>query len=277
VGWTSGRITAAGRALSYRRRGPPEAPPLLYLHDAGAETPASPAFEELAGDHDVVLLDLPGYAGSDGPTGLACAAGVGELVALSVEELGWSSATLVGTSLGGWFAVEAALSRPASVTGLVLADAAGLHTPEHYLFGLFASGQASVGTQQRVTDSILDRLPHQEWDRARPDGGVAPEVAAALLAPYAQSVTAAVAASWHPFVTNPRLSGRLCEVRAPTVVVWGADDPLIPLAHGRTFAAEIPGARLRVAPRGGHLVALTEPALFAAAVREITVQRRNSA
>ncbi|MDP9405973.1 MAG: alpha/beta hydrolase, partial [Actinomycetota bacterium] len=68
VRWTQQQATVAGVRLAWQRAG--TGPPVVYLHDAGADTLASPAFDDLAADHDVVLVDLPGYGRSGDPAGV---------------------------------------------------------------------------------------------------------------------------------------------------------------------------------------------------------------
>lgn len=255
-------LVVAGRALGLRRSG--QGPGrLLYLHDAGADTLASPAFDGLSTDHEVVLLDLPGYGRSAPPEGLAGPAAVAEILTGLLDALGWPRGVVAGTSLGAWFALELALAAPERVEGLVLSGAAGLHTPEDYLFALFAEGRAAAGTQELIADALVHRLPEADQDIS----GLPPAVAAAVIGPFVQNLAAAAAMSWHPYTVNPRLLGRLSRVSCPTIVLWGEHDALIPLRHGRLLAAGIPGARLSVTPAGGHLLALEQPELFAAAVR----------
>lgn len=255
-----------GTCLAWRRA--PGGRPLLYLHDAGADTLASPVWDDLAADHDVVLVDLPGY-GRSGPLSPQLASGdaMGRLVAALIVRLGWPAATLAGTSLGGWFAVETALAAPERVSALLLCAAAGLHLPEDYLFALFAQA-AVAGTQQRIVDALLARLGGGADGRAAL-AALAPAAARAWVAPVTQDLAAAAAATWDPFRLNPRLLGLLPRVAAPTTVLWGEHDALIPLAHGRAFAAAIPGARLEVRRGAGHLLAVEEPAAVAAAVRAL--------
>ena len=59
----------------------------------------------------------------------------------------------------------------------------------------------------------------------------------------------------------------LPRITAPTLVVWGAHDPLVPLEHGRTIAAGIPDARLVVLADAAHNPMIDRPAEFNAAVR----------
>lgn len=255
--------TLGGRRLAYRRTGPADARRLLYLHDAGGDTLAAPALVDLARDHEVVVVELPGYGDSDPPGDLASPGAVADLLARLLDHLRWPDATVAGTSLGGWFGVELALSHPHRVAGLLLAGAAGLQTPQDYLFALFADGRAAERTEQLVADGLLRLLPPEERDL----GALPGPLATAVVGPFVQALAAAAANSWHPARVNPLLQRRLAAVACPTVVLWGEHDALIPLAHGRAFAAAIPGARLHVVGGGGHLLARDAPDAFAAGVR----------
>ncbi len=250
--------------LAWRRAG--TGPAVLYLHDAGGDTLASPALDDLAADHDLVVVDLPGYGRSGDPVGLDHVDRVTGLLAALLDHLGWEAATVAGTSLGGWFALELALAAPARVTGLLLADAAGLHLPEDYLLALFACGQAAAGTERLVEAALVTRLGAQGEGVAQ----MPPALAAATVGPVVADLAAAAASSWDPYLLNPRLLGRLRGVRCPTTVLWGERDALIPMSHGRALAAGIPQARLVVRLGTGHLVALEEPEAFAAEVRALT-------
>lgn len=263
--WREGSATVRGNTLAWRRAGPTPrpVPQLLYLHDAGADTLASEVFDLLAVDHDVVVLDLPGYGRSGPPVGLDDPEAVADLLAGLLDELAWDTAVILGTSLGGWFALELALAHPARVAALVLCDAAGLQVPEDYLLSLFVEGRAAARTEELIRQALVGRLSVEDRDLDL----APPAVAAAILGPFVQRLAAAAATSWHPATANPRILGRLHEIDCPTTVLWGEHDALIPLAHGRLLAAGIPGAMLIVVSGAGHLLALEHPSLVAEAVR----------
>jgi pimeloyl-ACP methyl ester carboxylesterase len=65
---------------------------------------------------------------------------------------------------------------------------------------------------------------------------------------------------------DPKLERRLARVTAPTLVLWGRQDGLVPLVYGERYRDRIPGARLEVIERCGHLPPIERPAEFAAAV-----------
>ncbi|MEV6097697.1 alpha/beta fold hydrolase [Nocardia sp. NPDC051981] len=78
---------------------------------------------------------------------------------------------------------------------------------------------------------------------------------------------ATYSALWHSF-NDPRydLTGRATEIAAPTLIVWGRRDPVLPLRYGRKAHALIPGSELRVLPTG-HLPFSTAPEQFLDVVR----------
>lgn len=265
--WRTEHERIAGQALAWRRGG--AGPPVLYLHDAGADTLTSPALRDLAHDHEVVVPWLPGYGSSAPPDPGTSPQAMGRLVAGLLERLGWTRAALLGCSLGGWFALEAALAAPDAVSGVVACDAAGLQVPEDYLLALFADGHAADRTEQRLTAALATALPAAEQDVS----GLPPALASAILGPFVQQLAAAAGCGWHPALANPRLLGRLPEVRCPVTLLWGAADPLVPLAHGRAMADALPRGRLEVLDGVGHLPPLQAPDAVAAAVRTMVAER----
>lgn len=263
--WHSGIAALPRGDVTYRRGG--SGPALLYLHDAGADTVEATVFDDLRADHDVVMVNLPGYGGSDPPQNLTSATEIAQVLADLCRFLDLPPVLAAGTSLGGWFAAELALHRPELVASLLLSDAAGLHAPEDYLLALFAQGRAAAATQNVIGDALLDRLPLEEQNVEERH----PLIAAAVSAPWVTNLAAAAAMSWHPYTVNPRLLARLPDIVCPTTVVWGECDALIPLEHARIFARRIPRARLVILPGVGHLPALEAPQAFAAEVRRLAM------
>ncbi len=87
----------------------------------------------------------------------------------------------------------------------------------------------------------------------------------------ARATTARLA--WNPYFHTPKLPGRLGRVTVPTLILWGAEDGVIPLAHGRRYQALIPGSELVVIPECGHAVLREQPEHGARAIIEF-IERR---
>jgi 3-oxoadipate enol-lactonase len=174
-----------------------------------------------------------------------------------LDAAGEDHAHVYGISLGGMVAQEVAIRYRERLGALVLgATTAGgpgaiLAEPQPLTFFVRVGGMApeeaewaavpyNYGVQtrrehgQRIADDITRRLEHQTD----------------MLA-YLHQVAAAAS---HNTV------GRLGSIKAPTLVVHGENDMVIPSANGRLLAEAIPGADLKVWPGAGHLYTTDEPA-----------------
>jgi len=195
----------------------------------------------------------PEYAGSD-----LVADAIGLLDALSIEQ-----AHLVGISMGGALAQEAALAYPTRVASLTLIatspavprppDRPTLPPPAPELAARFADPPPPPDWTNReaVIDYFLDDLRAHE--------GSIPSDQAALRALVARVVDRTVnmeSSLTNHFVLDDGepVPGRLSDIAAPTLVLHGTEDPLFPLAHGQALAAEIPNARLIRLEGMGHQV-----------------------
>jgi pimeloyl-ACP methyl ester carboxylesterase len=192
----------------------------------------------------------PGYTGSDLVADVA-----GLLDALDVER-----AHLVGISMGGGIAQEVALVHPARVESLTLISASpavagraerNLPPPSEDLRAFFGNPPPAPDWTDRA--AVIDYLVAG----LRPYQGSLPfdeEGTRALVARIVDR-TRNIESS----MTNHSLldegeavSGRLDEIKAPTLVLHGTEDPLFPIAHGEALATEIPGARLLRLEGMGH-------------------------
>ena len=72
----------------------------------------------------------------------------------------------------------------------------------------------------------------------------------------------AVRLTWKPYMHDPRLPPLLARVTAPTCIVWGRQDKIIPVECGTLYQQAIPGARLEVIEQCGHAPHLEKPDEF---------------
>jgi pimeloyl-ACP methyl ester carboxylesterase len=234
--------------------------PVLYLHSASAEASMwNQAFELLAQRYEVIVPIHPGFPGSGG---LDRIQNVGDLVLHYVDLLNLlrlPHAHVVGSSLGGWIAAELASLYSERVGTLVLVGAAGLWiegAPIAEVFGVLPGQLAErlFYDQQHPVAQMLHAAGESPLDTPPPEE---------ILLAFHQSTEATARVAWNPYFHNPALEGRLNRIGAPTLVLWGAEDKLIPRAHAERYRDRIAGAVLRTIPQCGHLPVIETPAAFA--------------
>ena len=219
--------------------------PLLVIHGgsdgAGAWTEN---MEELSGSYTVYVPDLPGFGHSQRIDGDYYIPELVEFVDEFSHNLGLKSFHLMGHSLGGGVALSYALKFPHKVTKLVLVSSLCLGR-EIALWVRFLSVRAMC---RSIGKAALGVLRAVKW------------VADLLLAP-AKFVLPLAWASVHlgSSVTTIKeqtivLIDRLSEIMVPTLVVWGAKDPIVPVSQAYAAAQLIPDCQVKVFEDGGHSV-----------------------
>jgi pimeloyl-ACP methyl ester carboxylesterase len=230
-----------------------EGPPLLYLHSAGGETEWMPFHEQLAKHFTVYLPAHPGFADSKGLEEIRDIYDYAWHYADLIRELQLGPVPIVGFSLGAWIGVELAILRPALVKRLVLVNAAGVRVPDAPMGELFVDDLGKL-RQLLFYDQNDPSIP-----LALPASLEDPRIVQWL---RAREATARVA--WNPYLHNPRLPQHLRRVECPTFILWGASDKLLPLGIGEYYAQHIPGARLEVFDRCGHMLPFEKTEQFVA-------------
>lgn len=259
------------------------AAPLVFVHGLsswmGFWEHQVPAF---AAERRVLALDLPGYGASGRPDAPYTPPWYAELVDAWLEGLGVDEAVLVGHSMGGQVALTLALNHPERVKALVLSAPAG--------FERFDPGAARFMKdhwhEARALEATEDqlRVTFTSVVFNRPDAGVErlleERVRMGSTAAF-RGTSVAVSRSVAGMVDHPVVD-RLGEVGAPTLVVFGTDDRMIPnpvFTGGRTSAlaragAEaLPDAELVLLRGAGHTVHHDDPDGFNEALRAFIDRR----
>jgi pimeloyl-ACP methyl ester carboxylesterase len=231
-------------------------PGLLYLHSAGADLEWLDAHERLAAHFTVHLPAHPGFGES---TGLDEVDDVFDLVlhyADLQDACGLRGAPVVGTSFGGWIAAELAALYPERVGRLVLVDAVGLWLDAHPIAEIFGTTPPELA-QRMFYDQ---QHPIAALMHAFTTVSAIPEE---IALPQMKILEAVAKVGWNPYLHDPKLARRLHRVTAKTLVVWGKQDGITPLAYGERWRELIAGARLAVIDACGHLPPLERPEEFA--------------
>ncbi len=244
-----------------------EGDPVVFVHGLGATWQSW--LEQIphvaATGRRAIALDLPGFGHSAPPKDELSISGYGRTVAAVMRELDVERAGLVGNSMGGFVAVEVALNSPALVDRLVLVSAAALWNER-----LVARPTVVASKLMRLYGPLLaarrDFIPRRRTLRVeglRSAGIRHPERIPAPLAAELMSGTGAPGfADGVQALYDYRIRDRLSEVRAPTLVVWGTNDPLVPLWHAFEYEELIPHAKVVVFRDTGHVPMLERPARF---------------
>lgn len=239
---------------------------VVYLHSATGETTMAPAFlDELAESFEVYAPVFPGFGESEGIERIDDIEDAAFFLADLLDALHLDRPSLVGMSLGGWLAVELATRWPERIAGLVLVNPAGLHIDGAPIKEVFGRDPGELAEDLFADQSHpLAQAMHQMSELAK----ARVEVPFEVLKPVAQSLAATAKIGWNPYLHNPKLPGRLHRVTAPTLVVHGERDGLIPVEHAAMYADLIPDAKLVDVPDAGHLLALEQPGALVDLVRE---------
>ena len=223
--------------------------PLLLLNGLGASLELLEPFTAALRGTRTIAFDLPGVGGSSRPRMLRRLGGLARLVHDLLDLLGEEQVDVLGVSWGGALAQQFALQHPERCRRLVLAatSTGQLMVPAlpHVLLRMMTPMRyASSGYFRRIAGSIYggDFRHDRELVRRHAKLMAPPSMRGYLSQLYALS-------GWTSLF-------RLHRIRQPTLVMAGADDPLIPKVNAEILAAGIPNARLATFDCG-HLFLLT--------------------
>jgi len=252
--------------------------PVLLLHGGGLDSASltwGPALGALAAQHRVVAPDLPGYGESDRPDVQYTVDYYVGFLGRLMDALGLERASLVGLSLGGAIALGCTLAAPGRVGRLVLVDSHGLgeEIPYGALGYLLVHAPwlnewswAWLARSRRLVRRSLEGLV---YDRSLVAEALVDEAYQLLQRP-------GVGAAWRALQRNETIwlrsrtvyVDRLCQVQAPTLILHGAGDSLVPVAWAERAARLIPQAQLVVVPGAKHWLPREKPEEFHRLVSE---------
>jgi pimeloyl-ACP methyl ester carboxylesterase len=245
-------VEVAGVRLHVRDSGPKDAPALLLIHGFGASLHTwEPWARTLARDHRVIRLDLPGSGLSEpDPTGDYADARSEQLLLALLDQRGIARATLVGHSIGGRIAWTFAARHPERVDRVVLIAPDGYASPgERY--GQAPEVPLSISLMRHVLPRALLR---SSLEPAYADPAA---LTPALVARYHDLMRAPggrdalIARLRQTVLVDPR--PLLRSIEAPTLLIWGERDAMIPFANSADYLGALPHATLAALPDVGHL------------------------
>lgn len=262
-------VELPGARVNYVEIG--EGEPLLFIHGlSGTWQNWLENLPHFGASHRAIALDLPGFGSSPMPAWRPSMEAYGQMIHDFCAALGLEGTTLIGNSMGGFIAVEAATDEPERYRRLVLVAAAGIMntwnpearaTATSYLWSKFGGTVADKGQwivahprSRQLALAPFIRYPgklRRELLLEQMAGGRCPGFGDAL-----QSLI------------GHDIRDRLATIEMPTLIVWGLADRVIPVAAGISYHRRIPHSRLEIFERTGHLPQLERPVRFNALLDE---------
>lgn len=245
-------MDVAGTRLHVRDSGAKDAPAIVMLHGFGSSLHTWEAWATaLAGDYRVIRFDLPG-SGLSPPdtTGDYSDARSMALLAALMDRLGVARATLVGNSMGGRIAWTFAATQPARVDKLVLLSPDGFASPG-FEYGKSPEVPATLSLMRYCLPRFLLKM---SLEPAYADTRVLTEEMTSryhdlMLAPGARD--AMLRRMEQVMLTDP--VPLLQRIKAPTLLLWGEQDAMIPFSNAADYVAALPDVRLVSLPGMGHV------------------------
>ena len=237
-----------------------EGPAVVFFHGPWGLT-WDPFLDELARSFTVHAPEHPGTS-PERPDDIYHLDGVWDLVLCYdelLDALGLSGATLVGHSFGAMVACEVAAACPARVGRLVLIDALGLWREDAPIpnWMLLPHGDLAGHVFRDADGEAARRMFAPPED---PDARVMARVGLQ----WAMGTTGKFL--WP--IPDKGLKKRIHRIQAPTLVVWGKEDRIVPPVYAEEFVRRIPGSRLETVDQAGHAPHLEQPEAVTRLVRD---------
>jgi pimeloyl-ACP methyl ester carboxylesterase len=258
-------------SLRLRCRDEGSGPPIVLIHGMGASLEYwRYTTGALVDRYRVLSIDLPGCGFSERGPVIPTLEEAADLIVGLLDVLAIDRASFVGNSMGGLVVLETALRHPARVDRLILSNSAGLGR-EISLFWRLAAlpriGNALIEFNRR---SALGGGPNFFFDpRGEPENvkrcrawAVRPDLTATIVAAARQGLDLG---GQRPTISRVH---RLTELQAPTLIVWGARDWVIPWHHGKRAQSLIPNCQFVLLEDCGHCPQLERPVEFNRLARE---------
>ena len=158
-----------------------------------------------------------------------------------LKELDLDGVHVIGHSLGGWVALEAAVRSTERIKTLTLIASAGIRIKGVPAANIFFMDRAQLAHALYADPRRAEAMLADEPSPEQIDEIVTNSVATARLA-------------WHPRLFNPALRKWLRRIDRPTHIIWGEEDRIIPAAYAAELAGLIDGAKTTMVPDAGHMV-----------------------
>ena len=251
---------------------------MLLVHGLGdiAASDWEKVASRLSSQYHLIIPDLPGFGRSSKGNKHYSIEAYAELLHWLIRQYGKEPIVLVGHSLGGAIAIQLAAEQPNAVQQLIVIDAAGIlhrslitrHAARVSDKGIFRKlAKPAIKGFNAITRGVINALELEETPEElqrilhKPD----------LRQQYLNGEPGRIAGV---SLVTADFSQVLPKVRAPSLIIWGSDDPVAPLRTAKMLAGNLPQAQLVVLPYAGHGPINTQPRKTASAILDYLQQPR---
>jgi 2-hydroxy-6-oxonona-2,4-dienedioate hydrolase len=251
-------VTVYGAKIHYIEAG--SGPVVVLLHGLGGDaTNWQFNIAALAQHYRVIVPDQIGFGQSDKPLINYRIATYVDFLDAFLKATNVERASLVGNSMGGWVAASYALAHPERVERLVLVDAAGYAFAPGFDTGQLIKLNPSTreGMKELVSRVFYNKVIFMS------DAFIDASLTARIRAGDGHTIRSITESIIR---REDFLDNRLSAIKQPTLIIWGRQDGLLPLADGQRFQKEISGAQLIVFEQCGHVPQVEKALDFNAAV-----------
>lgn len=253
-----------GQKIHYLEAG--SGPTVILLHGLGGSAGTWHLnIAPLAEKFHVVVPDQIGFGKSDKPLVNYRIRTYVDFLDQFCKQLKIERATLVGSSMGGWIAVTFASAFPDRVDKLVLADAAGYIPPKDLDVNTFYGLNPTTREGMKV---LMAKVFYNKM--LLTDAAIDQAIAARMAAGDGftiKSLTESIIRG------EDFIDGFIKTIKTPTLIIWGREDGLTPLADGERFHKDIAGSKLIVFDQCGHAPNLEKAAEFNAALLKFLTEK----
>jgi pimeloyl-ACP methyl ester carboxylesterase len=214
---------------------------ILFLHGAGGLPAWLPFFERLSQHYELLITEHPCFGASDDPPSIRSVSDLAMYYLDLLDATFTEPVHVIGHSLGGWIASEAAIRNTQRFASLTLLAPAGIRVRgvppgDNFIWG--------------PEESARNRFHDQSFAEALLTAPAPSEEAADI---ELQTKLAAVKFGWEPRWFNPDLEKWLHRINVPTQVLWGAQDKILPCEYARLWGERIPSAKVVLIEACGHI------------------------
>ena len=255
------RIEVAGISVEVLIAG--SGPPLLFLHGGDYVAQNQPFLDRVAQHFRVVMPRPPGFGATERPPWFRNIGDIAYLGLDLLDRLDLRETTVVGSSFGGWVALELAVRSTARLSRLVLIDSLGLK-----FGGREARDIADI--YALPADEVLRRT-FSDPARFVPDYAALDD---AEVQAIARDREATALYGWKPYMHNPALAHWLHRVTVPSLVLWGDKDGIVAPSYGERLAAVLPHARFETIAGAAHYPQIEQPEAVADRIARFAQENR---